>query len=113
METLQTTECDVKPFEEEKMEEIKDDGNKGFDDESLVGMIKEYRVIWDTANKSYRDKEVRKEAWADISTALNKDGNLSSNTYSNLSILIIYYLKDLLCDFTWDLNFTWMSLFQL
>lgn len=81
METLDPTECDVKVFdeeklEEEKLEEMKDEANKAFDDEALVNLIKEYRVIWDSSNKGYRDKEVRKEAWTDISNALSKDGNI-------------------------------------
>lgn len=65
--------------------------------DELIELVRQYKVLYDTKAKDYKDQGVRNAVWEEIATTLNKAGkclfiNLSITYISPYTIHLPWYL---------------------
>ncbi|XP_065641180.1 uncharacterized protein LOC124815057 [Hydra vulgaris] len=79
----------IKLIEDNENEPNEEQIGSEFDKESFIEAVSKFRCLWDTNEKSYKDRNVKVNSWKQLSVIFNQDDNIlgfmcSTKTLKNL-----------------------------
>ena len=69
-----------------------------FDKEMFIEEVRKYRCLWDVNSEAYKNRLIKQNAWANIGTVFNKDGEFCVISY--MRIIFCFKVKVFNCSLT-------------
>ena len=62
------------------------EGSEDFDKEAFIGAVRRFRCLWDTNDKTYKDRNIKPNAWKHLALVFQKEGKYLAHCISNVEV---------------------------